>query len=92
MITIVGNDIRRGSEKIGWIQENDLYDGEGRKVGYFSSNDIYDAHGKKLGYLQGNYVHASDGNQIKLDAIRRDIRGGSLSDLERAAVRRLLGN
>jgi len=92
MITIVGNDMRRGGEKIGWIEENDLYNEDGKKVGYWSSNDIYDASGRKFGYIEGNYLYASDGHKFELDDIRKEITGGSLSDLERAAVRLLLGD
>jgi len=92
MIKIEGNDIRRGGEKIGWIEENDMFNEDGKKVGYWSSNDIYDGNGRKLGYIEGNYCYASDGNKFELDDIRKEITGGSLSDLERAAVRLLLGN
>ena len=34
MIKIEGNDIRRGGEKIGWIEENDMFNEDGKKVGY----------------------------------------------------------
>ncbi|MEK7193446.1 MAG: 4-fold beta flower protein [Patescibacteria group bacterium] len=92
MITIIGNDVRRGGAKIGWVRANDVYNEDGKKVGYFSSNDIYDTNNHKLGYIEGNYLYASDGHKIELDDIRKEITGGSLSDLERAAVRLLLGD
>lgn len=92
MIKIIGNDIMRGGEKIGWIRENDLYNEDGQKVGYFSSNDIYDRGNNKLGYIQGNYLYTSEGHKLELDDIRKDIAGGSLPDLARAAIRLLLGN
>lgn len=92
MIKISGNDIRRGGEKIGWIQGNDVYNHRGEKAGYFTSNDIYGYDGIKVGYVEGNHIYSTKGGSpIRLDENRRQISGGSASDLTRAAVRLLLG-
>lgn len=92
MLKIVGNDVYRGAEKIGYFEGNDLYDHEARKVGYFSGNDVYDRNGRKMGYLESEYLRTTDGGTIRLSENRRAIAGGSLSDLGRAAVRILLGD
>lgn len=93
MIKIVGNDMMRGGEKLGYIRENDIYDRMGKKLGYHQENDIYDAHGRKLGYLEGNYLKDASGDGVdSLTEIRRDIQGGTISDLERAAIRLLVGD
>jgi len=91
MIKIEGNDIMRGGEKVGWIQENDIYDNNGRKLAYFSSNDIYKANGIKLGHIEGDSIHKEGGGQINLNENRKYVSGGSMSELERAAIRLIFG-
>lgn len=92
MIKIIGNDITRGGEKIGWIEGNDIYDENGTKLGYFMNEDIYSAQGTKLGYIARNSLHANDGETLDLDNMRREITGGSYPDLTRAAIYLLLGD
>jgi len=92
MLKIIGNDITRGGKKIGYVTENDVYDEHGRKVGYFTSNDVYDASGHKRGYLEGDSIHLTEGKTIRISENHKDVEGGSLSDLARAAVRLLLGD
>ena len=92
MIKIVGNDITRGGEKIGWVEGNDVFDHNGHKLGYASGNDIYDKSGRKLGYLEGDHLKGADGNtSIRLEENRRIVTGGAHSDLTRSAIRLLLG-
>lgn len=92
MIKIVGNDITRGGEKIGWIEGNDIYDHNGHKLGYASGNNIYNHGGQKLGYLEGDHLKGEDGStNIHLEENRRVVTGGSHSDLTRGAIRILLG-
>jgi hypothetical protein len=92
MIKIYGNDIWRGGQKIGWIVGNDVYNARGDKTGYFQSNDIYRRDGMKIGYIEGNILYSTtDGKSFRLDEIRNTIRGGSISDLARAAIRLLIG-
>ncbi len=93
MIKIAGNDITRGGQKLGYLRENDVYDAHGKKLGYYQENDIYDASGRKLGYLEGNYLKDASGDNVdSLTEVRRDIQGGTISDLERAAIRLLVGD
>lgn len=93
MLKIVGNDIYRSGEKVGWASGNDIYGKDGGKLGYFLSNDIYNYDGLKLGYVGGDYIKTSDGRGLRLDDNRtHHVTGGSASDLERAAIRLLLGD
>ncbi|MDO8537144.1 MAG: hypothetical protein Q7R94_02775 [bacterium] len=92
MIKVVGNDIWRSAEKLGWFSENDIYEKNGKKLGYFEDNDIYDSVGKKLGYIEGDFIRTMDGRSIRLEDNRRHIVGGTISDLERAAIRLLIGD
>ena len=93
MIKIIGNDITRGGQKLGYFQGNDIFDAHTKKLGYFKENDIYDAGNRKLGYLEGNYLKDAGGDTVdSLTEVRRDIQGGTISDLERAAIRLLVGD
>jgi hypothetical protein len=92
MIKIVGNGIWRGGEKIGWLQEDCIYNHENRKIGYFSGNDIYNQEGRKVGYIEGDYIKTVGGMEIRLEDNREHVVGGGASDLARAAIRLLLGD
>lgn len=92
MIKIFGNDLMRGSIKIGWLEGNDILDENGRKLGYYSSNDIYDAGGRRIGYTEGASLVTADGKKFPLDDLRERVSGGSISDLARAAILLLIGD
>ena len=94
MITIRGNDFWRGTEKLGYILDNDIYDYNGKKLGYFEGTHIYDFSARKIAYIQGNEVIsiADEDLRFKLDENRRRVSGGALSDVARAAVRLLIGD
>jgi sporulation protein YlmC with PRC-barrel domain len=92
MLKIVGNDVHRGTEKIGYLEGNDVYNHVGRKVGYFSGNDIFDMAGKKVGYILNNRIHTASGESISVSENRSHVSGGTYSDLHRAAIRLLLGD
>ncbi|MEK9180518.1 MAG: 4-fold beta flower protein [Patescibacteria group bacterium] len=92
MLKIVDNDIWRGSTKVGYFSENDIYDEENRKLGYFTSNDIFDVNGRKLGYMEHNNLRTMDGRTMRVDENRKHIQGGTISDLERAAILLLIGD
>lgn len=93
MITIKGNDIWRGGEKIGWISGNDIFNADGIKIGYFSESaeDIFNKSGRKIGYIENSKVKRIDGSPIDLNDIQRQVQGGTLSSIARAAIRLLLG-
>lgn len=93
MIKIIGNDIFRSGEKIGYIRGNDILNIGGNKLGYFSGDDIYNYSGKKIGYLEGNLIKYENGNRkISVLENKSRISGGAISDVCRAAIRLLLGD
>jgi hypothetical protein len=92
MLKIIGNDIWRGAEKIGYFRNDDIFNHEGKKLGYFRDNHVYDYNGKKLGYIQDDYLKTMDGKEVRLEDNRTRITSGSISDLERAAIFLLLGD
>ena len=93
MIKIIGNDVRRGMDKIGYVQGNDIHDHEGHKVGYFADNHIYDASGRKVARLQGDAIFDAQGGVVaKVSENNESVSGGAHSDLSRAAIRVLLGD
>jgi len=93
MIKIIGNDVMRGGEKIGWIEENSIFDEKGKKVGYVAGHEIYDHSGDKRAHLEGNYIRMTNGSEpMKIDEVHEDIIGGSYSDEIRAAIRLFLGD
>lgn len=92
MIKILDNELWRGSDKIGWLEINAIFDENGRKVGYFHGNDIFDGDGDKVGYVVNNRIHDMHGREIYLDDVREKIGGGSAPDIVRAAVYLLIGD
>ena len=92
MIQIVNNDIRRGDVKIGWIEDEYIYDHTGKKIGFFDDNHIFNSEGKKIGYLQDDYIFTMQGStKIRIEDNLKEVNGGTISDLARAAIRLLLG-
>ncbi|MBU4348228.1 hypothetical protein KJ671_01835 [Patescibacteria group bacterium] len=92
MIKIIGNDITRGGVKIGWVESSNIRDNSGRKLGYFSSNDIYRIDGKKMGYIERNTLYLSSGKTIGMDKIKKEVSGGNITNLARAAVKIIIGD
>jgi len=93
MLKIIGNDVMRGIEKVGYVQGNDIHDKSGHKVGYFMDNHIYNQAGHKLARLEGDHIKDAQGNiTTSVSENHNHVSGGALSDLSRAAVRVLLGD
>lgn len=92
MIKIVGNDLWRGSDKIGWLELNSVFDENGRKLGYYRGNDIFDADGDKVAFLTGNRLYMSDGREIYADDIMEHVGGHGVPDIVRAMVYVLMGD
>lgn len=91
MIKIVDRTIYRDGEKIGWIEDNDVYNQSGDKAGYFESNDIYNHNGTKVAYLDGSYVRMENGDAaISMLDTNEHMSASGCSDIMKAAVRVLL--
>ena len=93
MIKIIGKDIWRGGEKIGWTEENHVWAHDGRKLGYFEENYVYGEDGHKLAYIEGDHLIPYGGNsKVPLEKISEEIVGGVLPEIGKCAVYVLLGS
>ncbi len=93
MINVSGKDLMRAGQKIGYIQGNDIFSHEGRKLGYVQGNHVFNRDGQKLAYLQDDHIyHAHDSQKTRIEDNHQQVSGGEISDVQRAAVRVLLGD
>ena len=95
MIKILGNDLWRNGEKIGWIEGDHVRDRDGKKLGYFQDRFVYDMSGHKLAWIEEDYlVSQGSGSEAKLrlDQVAEEIEGGVLPELGKCAVYVLLGD
>jgi hypothetical protein len=95
MIKILGNDLWRNGEKIGWIEGDHVRDRDGKKLGYFQDRFVYDMSGHKLAWIEEDYlVSQGSGSEakIRLDQVAEEIEGGVLPELGKCAVYVLLGD
>lgn len=92
MIRILDNELWRGSDKIGWLEMNSIFEENGRKIGYFHDNDIFNADGNKIGYITGNKLYTIDGHEIYEDDIMERVSGYGVPDIVKAAVYLLIGD
>jgi len=90
VVEVRGNDIYRAGVKIGWLNQNRLYDRTGKELGYFTSDAVYDVKGERLARIEGDYVYAG-GKRIELEQVIHGIAAIGLSDAARVAVSTFLG-
>ncbi len=90
MIKIIGNDIWRDAEKVGWLQGDDIFGMAGRKLGFIHRNEIHAVDGRKLGYVQDEKLHRADGTFLPVSEVLKDVSGGAVSELHRVAIKLLL--
>ena len=92
MIKVEGRDLWRGGVKIGYVGDEYIIDHSGEKVGFYSSDHVFDKSGHKVAHLEGDYIYFSDsGKKIRIEDNNKDVEGGSLSNIQKAAARILLG-
>ncbi len=92
MIRVDGHTFIRSGEKIGFIDGTHIKNHSGDKVGYYQEDHIYNRDGHKLAYLEGDHICFTDSShKIRIEDNNRDVSGGSLSNIQKAAVRVLLG-
>ncbi|MGB7957430.1 MAG: 4-fold beta flower protein [Minisyncoccia bacterium] len=95
MVKLIGNDVWRGSEKIGWIEGDYVRDRDGKKLGYFQDRFVYDMDAHKIAYIEGDYL-VSEGSgseaRLNLEKVAEEVQGGVLSELGKCAVYVLLGD
>jgi len=92
MIKVVGRDLWRGGVKIGFVGEGHITDHSGERVGTYSSDYVFDRTGRKIAHIEGDYIYFSgSGQRIRIEDNNRDVVGGNLSNIQKAAARVLLG-
>ncbi len=91
MIRIEGNHIWRGTDKIGWVEGNHLYNEEGDRVGYWSGDALYDIHGNRLLHIHNNRVIDRGGKEAHLDDVIETIPSASMSEIARVAIKTFFG-
>ena len=94
MIKIIGNDIKRDGEKIGWIEGNDVRDMSNRKLAFVRGDDILrGSDGMKIAFIEGSYIITSSGKKISVtENNQKHVVGGSASNEMRAAIRLFFGD
>jgi len=92
MIKVEGKYFWREGKKIGFIRDEHIWSYEGEKLGYWREDHIFDMDGHKLAYLQDDHIYFNNSPQkIRIEDNNKEIIGGDLSNIERAAVRIFLG-
>lgn len=93
MLKLVGNEIWRSEEKVGWVEGNHVYAHDGRKLGYFQDSHIFNEAGEKVAYIEGDFLYSEDGKvKVDLEKIAEEIEGGIMPLLGKCAVYILLGD
>jgi hypothetical protein len=91
MIKVEGRNIWRNGEKIGYIGSGHVIDHAGEKIGAYTQENIYDRTGHKVASITDDYVYVVGSSKIRIEDIIKEVPGGTLTNIERAAVRILLG-
>ncbi|HEX8974613.1 MAG TPA: hypothetical protein VF817_03955 [Patescibacteria group bacterium] len=92
MIRVDGHTFWRGGEKVGFIEDNHIKNYDGDRVGYYIDEHIYNSRDHKVAYLLDDYICFTDSSKkIRIEDNNKDVYGGSLNNVQRAAVRVLLG-
>lgn len=97
MIKIVGNDIKRDGEKIGWIEGNDIRDMSNRKLAFVKGDDIFrGSDGVKMAFIEGAYIIiSSSGKKLSVTENNQNhvtMPSGSVSNEIKAAIRLSFGD
>lgn len=92
MLKIVGNDIMRNGEKIGWLENSHVFGREGEKLGRFDDKYVYGRDDEKQAYIEGDYLCPDKRNfpKIFLENLEKDVEGG-FPVIAKAAAYLLLG-
>jgi hypothetical protein len=92
MIKVEGHELWRGGVKIGYVEDGHIIDHLGDRVGTFSSDHIYNKSGHALAKIDGDYIYFLDSShKIRIEDNNKDVVGGSLNNIQKAAARVLLG-
>jgi hypothetical protein len=93
MVKIIGNDVWRSGEKIGFIDGTHIRTHDGHRIGFFEGNYVYNQEGNKTAEIENGYLVSYGGSsKISLDKVNESIEGGVLPEIGKCAVYVLLGN
>lgn len=92
MAYLLDDNVMRAGEKIGYIENNRLFDLGTRLVGYYEGSRIYDENDKLKGYVENNQVHWADTSFYdEVEKVRQHVSSGNYSEMPCAAVCLLFG-
>lgn len=93
MLKIIGNDILRSGQKVGYIEGSRIRSHEGKMLGYFSGSHVYNAEGHKVAYIEGDHLCPEDDRdtEIHLDKVNENVVGEVLPEICRCAIYCLIG-
>ena len=95
MIKMIGNDVWRSGEKIGWVEGDYVHDKEGNRLGYFQDHAIFDVDGHKIAYVGGGHLISQDADseaRVSLDDIDKVVKDCILPEIAKCAIYVLLGS
>jgi hypothetical protein len=91
MLKLIGNDIYRGEDKIGWLENNHVFDRNAKKLGYFDDAHVYDVDTTKIAYISGDILYDAGGaHKARLEDVLEAIEG-ILPNIAKCAIYILLG-
>lgn len=92
MIKVIGQNLWRGGLKIGFVGGEYIIDHSGEKVGFYSGEFVFDKTGRKLARIEGDYIFfLTSSDKMRIEENNKDVVGGNLTNIQRAAARILLG-
>ncbi len=93
MIKIMGKDLWREGEKIGYVEGHHVYNHEGHRLGYFTDHHVWNMRDDKLAYVEDDHLYAEEGDsKTSLEDVAQDVQGGVLPIIEKCAIYILLGS
>ena len=98
MLKIVGNEIFRNNQKVGWIyEEHHIRSHDNKQLGYFTNDFIFSNDGHKLAYIKGDYLYQygvdtdAAGAKIPLEKVNAGMPGSILSQMAKCAIYMFIG-
>ena len=95
MIKIIGNDLYRAGEKIGYMDTKHVWGHDGKKLGYFDYRTVWGEDGRKLAFIDGDFLisygASGEESKVRLETMNEQVEGGVMPGIQKCAVYVLLG-
>jgi hypothetical protein len=92
MLHFRGNQIWRGTEKVGWVDGHRLYDEHGKKIAAWDGDEIFNGQGERMLKVRGNDLVDKNGRSHgKLDDMLEAVPATEFSEMARVAIKLFLG-